>query len=141
MKKNKRSRVKPKGKTLSQIEAIIFNLMIKDIKVINLNRIRPEVDLILWKNQNGFRTNRSTPGKILTIRRIQRVKTKNLPITLLFIDFSRAFDLINSEKMNIILRKYGIPTEIIIAANDAVYKYSLYDQIYRWGLESVNEIH
>ena len=35
-----------------------------------LNRIRPEIDPILQKNQDGFRKNRSTSGKILTIRRI-----------------------------------------------------------------------
>ena len=35
-----------------------------------LNRIRPEVDKILRKNQNDFRTNRSTTGQILTVRRI-----------------------------------------------------------------------
>ena len=51
-----------------------------------LNRIRPKIDPILRKNQNGFRTNRSTTGKILTIRRIlEGVKSKNLPLTLLFI--------------------------------------------------------
>ena len=38
-----------------------------------LNRIRPEIDPILRKNQNGFRKNRSTPGQILTIRRILEV--------------------------------------------------------------------
>ena len=35
-----------------------------------LNRIRPEVDNILRKNQNGFRTNRSTTGQIRTVRKI-----------------------------------------------------------------------
>ena len=35
-----------------------------------LNRIRPVVDIILRKNQNGFRTNRSTFGQILMVRRI-----------------------------------------------------------------------
>ena len=61
-----------------------------------LNRIRPEVDKILRKNQNGFRTNRSTPGQILTVRRIiEGVNEKNLTATLLFIDFSKAFDSIH----------------------------------------------
>ena len=61
-----------------------------------LNRIRPEIDPILRKNKNGFRTNRSTTGKILTIRRIlEGVKSKNLPLTLLFIDISKAFDTLN----------------------------------------------
>ena len=81
-----------------------------------LNRIRPEIDPILRKNQNGFRKNRSTSGQILTIRRIlEGVKSKNLPLTLLFIDFSKAFDSIKRNKMEQILQIYGIPTETIEA--------------------------
>ena len=65
-----------------------------------LNRIRPEIDPILRKNQNDFRTNRSTTGQLLPIRRIlEGVKSKNLPLTLLFIDFSKAFNTINRNKM------------------------------------------
>ena len=97
-----------RGITLISIAAKIFNLMI-------LNRIRPEIDPILRKNQNGFRKNRSTSGKILTICRIlEGVKSKNLPLTLLFIDFSKAFDSIKRNKEQI-LQIYGIPTETIEA--------------------------
>ena len=80
-----------------------------------LIRIRPEIYPILRKNQNGFRKNRSTSGQILTIRRILGVKSKNLPLTLLFIDFSKAFDSIKRNKMEQILQIYGIPTETIEA--------------------------
>ena len=66
--------------TLTEIAANIYNLML-------LNRIRPEIDPIL-RNQNGFQTNRSTTGQILSIRRILvGVKSKKLPLTLIFIDF------------------------------------------------------
>ena len=54
---------KYRGITLASIAAQIYNLML-------LNRIRPEIDPILRKNQNGFHQNRSTTGQILTIRRI-----------------------------------------------------------------------
>ena len=61
------------------IAAKIYNLML-------LNRIRPEVDKKLRKNQNGFRTNRSTTGQILTVRRIiGGANEKNLTATLLFL--------------------------------------------------------
>ena len=95
-----------RGITLTAISAKIFNLML-------LNRIRPHVDPLLRKNQNGFRTNRSTSGQILTVRCIlEGVKSKNLPLTLLFIDFSKIVDSINRKEMNHILIKYGIPEEI-----------------------------
>ena len=94
------------GITLTAIAANIFNLIL-------LNRIRPNVNPLLRKNQNGFRTNRSTSGHILTVRRIlEGVKPKNLSLTILFIDFSKAFDTVNRKEMNYILIKYGIPEEI-----------------------------
>ena len=81
-----------------------------------LNRIKPEIDTILRKNENGFRTNRSTTGQIMTIRRIlEGVKSKNLPLTIIFIDFSKAFNTINRKKMKEILLKYGIPEETVCA--------------------------
>ena len=83
-----------RGITLTSIAAKIYNLML-------LNRIRPKIDLILRKNQNGLQTNRSTTGQILIIRRIlEGVKSKNLPLTLLFINFSKAFDTINRKKID-----------------------------------------
>ena len=78
-----------RGITLTSIASKIYNLML-------LNRIRPKIEDILRKNQNGFRTNRSTTGQILTIRRlIEGVKSKNVPAILLFVDFSKAFDSID----------------------------------------------
>ncbi len=54
------------------------------------------LDYILRKNQNGFRRNRSTTSQILTIRRIlEGVRAKNLQATLIFVDFTKAFDSID----------------------------------------------
>ena len=98
-----------RGITLTSITAKNYNLML-------LNHIRPEIDPILRKNQNGFRQNRSTTGQILTIRRIiEGVRLKNLPATLLFVDFAKAFDSIHRGKMKNILSAYGIPTETVEA--------------------------
>ena len=81
-----------RGITLTSIASKIYNLML-------LNRIRPKIEYILRKNQNGFRTNRSTTGQILTILRlIEGVKSKNVPAILIFIDFSKAFDSIDRLK-------------------------------------------
>ena len=98
-----------RGITLTAIPAKIYNLML-------LNRIRPKIDPVLRKNQNGFRTNRSTSGQILTIRRIlEGIKSKNLPAALPFIDFSKAFDSIHRGKMKEILSAYGVPKETVDA--------------------------
>ena len=71
---------------------------------------------ILRKNQNGFRRNRSTTSQILTIRRIlEGVRAKNLQATLLFVDFTKAFDSINRGKMEQILLAYGLPKETVAA--------------------------
>ena len=49
-------------------------------------------------------------SQILTIRRIlEGVRTKNLQETLLFVDFTKAFDSIHRGKMEQILQVYGLP--------------------------------
>ena len=97
---------------MTAIPAKIYNLML-------LNRIRPKIDPVLRKNQNGFRTffcKPTTSGQILTIRRIlEGIKSKNLPATLLFIDFSKVFDSIHRGKMKEILSAYGVPKETVDA--------------------------
>ena len=68
------------------------------------------------KTQNGFRRNRSTTSQILTIRRIlEGVRAKNLQATLIFVDFTKAFDSIHRGKMEQILLAYGIPKETVAA--------------------------
>ena len=69
------------GIVLTCISAKIYNLRL-------LNRIISLVDSLLRKNQNGFRTNRSTTGQILTIRiMIEETRAKILA-TILVIDYS-----------------------------------------------------
>ena len=98
-----------RGITLTSIAAKIYNALLR-------NRIEPKIDNILRKNQNGFRRNRSTTSQILTIRRIlEGVRAKNLQVTLIFVDFTKAFDSIHRGKMEQILLAYGIPKETVAA--------------------------
>jgi hypothetical protein len=86
-----------------------------------LNRIRPVIDPLLRWNQNGFRQQRSTVSQILALRRIiEGMKAKNLPLALVFIDYSKAFDSIHRERMFKILHAYGIP-DTIIGAIKSIY--------------------
>ena len=71
---------------------------------------------ILRKNKNGFQRNRSTTSQILTIRRIlEGIQAKNLLATILFVDFTKAFDSIHRGKMEQILLAYGLPKETVAA--------------------------
>ena len=77
-----------------------------------LNRIKLETEKILWKNQNGFWRYQSTTSHILTLPRvIEGFRAKNLEATVLFIDFSEAFDSIHRGKMEQILLAHVLPKE------------------------------
>ena len=95
-----------RGVPLTSIAAKIYNALL-------LNRIEPGIEKIPWKNQNGFRRNRSMISQILTIRQILGVHAKSLEVTLLFLDFSKAFDSIHREKMEQLLPAYGLPKETV----------------------------
>ena len=98
-----------RGITLTSIAAKIYNALLR-------NCIEPKIDNILMKNQNGFRRNRSTTSQILTIRRIlEGVRTKILQATILFVDFTKAFDSIHRGKMEQILLAYSLPNETVAA--------------------------
>ena len=98
-----------RGITLTSIAAKIYNALLR-------NRVESKIDNILRKNQNGFRRNRSTTSQILTIHRIlEGVQAKNLQATLLFVDFTKAFDSIYRGKMEQILLAYGLSKETIAA--------------------------
>ena len=60
-----------RGMTLTSIAAKIYNALLP-------NRIEPKIEIILRKDQNDFRRNRSTTSQILTIGRIlEGVRAKN----------------------------------------------------------------
>ena len=70
-----------RGISLTCIVAKMFNRMM-------LNRLRPAIDPLLRKNQNGFREGRSKTSQILVLRRvIEEVKLNNLSAVITFIDF------------------------------------------------------
>ena len=95
--------------TLAFIAAKMYNTQLR-------NRIEPKIDNIVRKIQNRFRRNRSTTTQILTIRRILKdVRVKNLQVTILFVDFTKAFDSIHRGKMEQILLAYGLSKETVAA--------------------------
>ena len=98
-----------RGITFNSITAKIYN-------VLQQICTEPKIDNILRKNQNGFRRNRSKTSEILIIRRIlERVRAKSLEATLLFVDFSKAFDSIHRGKTLQILLTYDLSNENVTA--------------------------
>ena len=86
----------------TSIEARIYNALQR-------NGIEPKTEKIHWKDPNGFRRNCPTTSYILTIRRILGVRAKQLEETILFFDFSKAFDSILRGKIEQILLTTALP--------------------------------
>jgi exonuclease III len=106
-----------RGISLLSITAKVYNKIL-------LNRIRDHVDPILRSNQAGFRQGRSCAQQIHILRRIMEgFQDYQLPLTLTFIDFKKAFDSINRKVMFAVLRHYGIP-EAVVNAISALYNNS-----------------
>ncbi len=98
-----------RGISLMSIAAKVYNKIL-------LNRIRPHVDPLLRKNQAGFRPGRSCAQQIHILRRIMEgFKDYQLPLTVTFVDFKKAFDSINRSVMFSVLRHYGIPKSLVNA--------------------------
>ena len=89
--------------------------MAKVYYVLRLNRIETEIENILWKNQNGFRKNRSTTSQILTICHILKVRAKHLEVTLIFDNCSKEFDSIHRMEIEQILLADDLPKETLAA--------------------------
>lgn len=81
-----------------------------------LNRLHPVLDQILRSNQACFRPGRSTVDQINALHRIiEAAERRNLPLTIIFVDFKKAFDTINRAALFHILLQYGIPEKIVSA--------------------------
>ncbi|KAI8514995.1 hypothetical protein Bbelb_075860 [Branchiostoma belcheri] len=103
-----------RGISLMSVAAKVYNKIL-------LMRIREHVDPILRKNQAGFRPSRSCAQQIHILRRIMEgFLSYQLPLTVTFIDFKKAFDCINRRVMFSVLRHYGIP-EVIVNAIQVLY--------------------
>ena len=92
-----------------------ITLTSKELQCFTMQQYKTQNAKIFRKNQNGIRRDRFTTSQILTIRRILGLQAKNLDATILFVDFSKAFDSIHRGKIEPILLAYSQPKE-----NDAV---------------------
>ena len=113
-----------RGISLTPIAANVYNGML-------LNRIQPEMEKLLRKNQNGFRKSYLTVSQIVTVRRIIKgIKAKQLPATLLFVDFLKAFDSVHREKMKRIIVIW-YPGGNCLSHNDPIQEYQSHGALSR----------
>ncbi len=80
-----------------------------------LNRLMVHVEkTILPEAQCGFRSERSTIDMIFTLKQVQeKCREQNMPLYIVFIDFTKAFDTVNRKGLWHILKKYGCPDHFI----------------------------
>ena len=82
----------------------------KVICKIILERMKSTVDKDLRKNQAGFRPGRSCTDQISTLRIIlEQCQEFNAPLYLNFIDYSKAFDSVDRDRLWKIMAHYGVP--------------------------------
>ena len=83
-----------------------------------IDRIRSGVDDRLRKEQAGYRKGRETTEQVFILRNIieqvNEWQAFKATLSLIFIDFEKAFDTIHRESMWAIMKKYGVPEKIII---------------------------
>ena len=98
-----------RGISLTLTAAKVYNPLL-------LNRIRPELEKILCPNQNGFRPLRSTSSQILALRRIiKEMRNHQKETDIIFIDFKKTFDYVDSNTLFQTLHAYGIREKIVKA--------------------------
>ena len=92
----------------------LLNTINKIVAIIIQRRVSNALDPVLRKEQAGFRPSRSCVDHINTLRIIieQSVELRS-PLYLLFVDFERAFDTLDHNRMWTTLENYGIPTKIL----------------------------
>ena len=96
-----------RGISLLSITAKIYNKIL-------FNRIRDHVGPIFRRNQAGFRPDRSCAQQIHILKGIMEgFQDYQLPLTVTFIDFKKAFDSIDRKVMFAVLRHYGIPEAVV----------------------------
>ena len=77
-----------------------------------LNRLTQHAEKFLPEAQCGFRAGRGTSDMIFSLRQIQeKCIEQNMPLYMIFVDFSKAFDTVNQSTLWKILRRLGCPDQ------------------------------
>ena len=83
------------------------------------NRLQPALDPLLLDFQSGFRAGRSTIEQVAAIRCvIDDCRTRQKGVSIVFIDFRKAFDSVSRPAIAWLLNTYGVPPLLVTAILD-----------------------
>lgn len=92
----------------------LLNTGYKIYSKIITNRLAVITENILLEEQHGFRNNRSCIDCVFSISQmIEKNREYNIPTYIAFIDYNKAFDTVNRQKLWEVLRSKGIPDHLI----------------------------
>ena len=79
-----------------------------------LNRCKDALDQVLREEQCGFRKSRGCTDQLFALRQILgKWMAFQLGVSFCFIDFRAAFDSVDREMMNKIMKPYGLPQKVV----------------------------
>ena len=91
----------------------------KLLNTILRNRLQPGLDPLLLDLQSGFRAGRSTVEQVAAIRCvIDDCRTRQKAVSIVFIDFRKAFDSVSRTAIAWLLNVYGVPASLVTAILD-----------------------
>ena len=92
----------------------LTNSIYKIFSSILLARLTPFAEDIVGEYQCGFRRNRSTIDQLFSLRQILEKRWEhNCDTHCLFIDFQRAYDSVNRERLYETMLSFGIPAKLV----------------------------
>ena len=87
-----------------------------------LSRLKLIIDPQLSQYQGGFRAGRSTTEQVMALRCvIDACRVTNMTVSLVFVDFRKAFDTLHRSPIPVILSQYNVPNCLI---SDIIQMYS-----------------
>jgi hypothetical protein len=99
----------------------LLSIPYKVVSKIVLNRIEKYTSEIILEHQAGFMKGRSTINQIFILKEIiSKYWEFNKEFFAIFIDFQKAYDSINREKLWIKMERFGIPKKLVNLARSSI---------------------
>ena len=109
----------PPGLQQAEVSIFLINTEGKAYVMVILNRVRTYLEAQLLDAQQGFRQRRGTPDALFSQRRMMELARQyEAPLRAAFVDFSKAFDLVNHRVLWAALRARGLDPKLVDLIQD-----------------------